>query len=221
MSPEQLTPAEAARLLDVSEATVHRWIRQGLFHSSAREGTIARSELVRWARAHGMGASLERAPGRAATPDLLADAVARGAVASDVAAGTAAEAIEAAVGLVRTLDERARAAILDEVLERERMASTGLGSGVALPHPRRPPSDFVEDAIVAVVYPARPLDWAAVDDQPVHAVFLLLSPSARIHLQLLARVAYVLREPEFGEFLRSRPGHEELVARLRSIRKGP
>ena len=98
------------------------------------------------------------------------------------------------------------------------MASTGLGEGFALPHPRTPPSELVEAPVVVVVFPDEMVDWAALDGELVHTVFLLVSPSAAVHVQVLARVAHSLRLPQFVSFLHERPSQAELVARLRSMR---
>lgn len=219
MPPESLSAAEAARLLNVSEATVRRWIRQGLFRWPGAGGrAVDREELLRWARAHGITPGVEH-PTRPAEPaDLLADAVERGAVTRG-APDSAALAIELVVGAVPGLDDEARARLLAEVLERERAASTGLGRGVALPHPRRPPADIVREPVVTLAFLEQPVDWAAVDGQPVSVVVLPLSPTAQTHLQLLARIAFVLRLESFRKFLDKRPSRDELVRALRSIRK--
>lgn len=211
---------EAARLLNVAEATLERWVRQGLMRCTDGRGErFERAELERWARQRGL--PLGRASRARPTPpaDLLAAAVERGAVTAGVKPATASETIAIAVGAVLDLAEGPRQRILSEVLERERMASTGLGLGVAIPHPRKPPGDLIDDAVVSVVFPDVPLDWAALDGQPVHAVFLLLSPSAPVHLQILSRVAHSLRSPELSSFLRQRPSHQDLVKRLRNLRR--
>ena len=138
-------------------------------------------------------------------------------------AGVAADTASALVGhCVETLEgfEPARLATLrDEVLDRERMASTAMGQGVALPHPRRPPAGLVQAPVVRVVFPREPIDWAALDGQPVHTAMLVLSPSAPVHLELLSRIAHVLRTPGVPAFLRERPSQAELVARLRELKK--
>jgi PTS system nitrogen regulatory IIA component len=211
---------EAARLLNVAETTLSRWVRQGLLRcADGRQEQFDRAELERWARQRGL--PLGRASRAHPTPadDLLASAVARGAVTAGVRPATASEAIAIAVGAVLDLAEEPRQRILSDVLERERMAGTGLGHGVAIPHPRKPPRDLIDDAVVSVVFPDVPLDWAALDGEAVHAVFLLLSPSAPVHLQILSRVAHSLRSPELPSFLRQRPSHQELVERLRSLRR--
>jgi PTS system nitrogen regulatory IIA component len=210
---------EAARLLNVTEATLVRWVRQGLLRSEDGSGQrFERSELEHWARQRGL--HLGSAPGPRPTPPegLLADAVERGAVTAGAKVATASEAIEIAVDALPGLDEQARRNLLEGVLERERMAGTGLGHGIALPHPRERPSELIEEALVSVVFPDEPLDWAALDGEPVHTVFLLLSPSVPVHLQILSGVAHSVRSPGLTSLLRERPSQKRLVEWLRALR---
>ena len=210
---------EAARLLNVTEATLTRWVRQGLLRSvDGRGRRFDRMELERWARQRGLPLGAATRPHPAPPEDLLAAAVERGAVTAGVRSETASEAIEVAVGALPGLDDQARRHLLGEVLERERMASTALGRGFALPHPRKPPGGLIDEAMVSVVFPEAPLDWAALDGEPVHTVFLLLSPSAPVHLQILSGVAHSLRSPELPSFLREQPSQAQLVERLRTLR---
>jgi PTS system nitrogen regulatory IIA component len=210
---------EAAHLLNVTKATLTRWVRQGLLRSlDGRGQRFERTELERWARQRGLALGAAPRPHPAPPEDLLTAAVERGAVTAGAKPATASEAIEIAMGALPGLDDPAHQHLLGEVLERERMASTGLGHGVALPHPRKPPGGLIDQAMVSVVFPDVPLDWAALDGEPVHTVFLLLSPSAPVHLQILSAVARSLRTPELPSFLRERPSQERLVERLRALR---
>ena len=198
---------------------MRRWIRQGLFHGTdSAVGKIGREELEHWAREHGLKVGPRRSD-PVPPADLLSDAVARGAVTADVDADSAAAAISLAVDAVPGLEADARTELLATILERERMASTGLGHGVALPHPRKPPSHLFTAPLISVCFPRQPLDWAALDQKPVFAVLLVLSPSAPVHLEILSRVAFALRAPEFRDLLRARPAQDELVAHLRTLRK--
>jgi PTS system nitrogen regulatory IIA component len=210
---------EAARLLNVTEATLTRWVRQGLLRSVDGNGQyFERIELERWAGQRGLSLAAEPRPRPTLPEDLLAAAVERGAVTTGVKPATASEAIEIAMGALPHLDARTRQHLRDRVLEREGMASTALGHGFALPHPRKPPSKLIAEAMVSVVFPDPPLDWVALDGEPVHTVFLLLSPNAPVHLQILSRIAHSLRLPELRSFLREQPSQARLVARLRALR---
>lgn len=209
---------EAALYLHVTAATVERWVRQGLLPPSPTEGQpFDRDELERWARERGLphGTTAARAPERAER--LLSSAIARGAVRRDVPAANASRAIHTAVAAVPGLDEPDRAHVLDAVLERERLASTALGHGIALPHPRQPLAGVLADPIVTVVHLQDAVDWAALDGEPVRVAILLLSPSAPVHLQLLSRVSLALRQEGVPEWLATGPGSDAIVERVREI----
>jgi PTS system nitrogen regulatory IIA component len=97
--------------------------------------------------------------------------------------------------------------------ERERLGSTGVGNGVALPHARMEGMDRVVTAFVRL---AEPLDFDAVDGRPVDLVCFLLAPAdcGGAHLRALARVSRLLRRPETRQRLRAAPNAEALYAIL-------
>lgn len=92
-------------------------------------------------------------------------------------------------------------AVLAALNARERLGSTGVGQGVALPHARLPGLD----RLVALFWQLqRPVEYDAIDDGPVDLVFVLLVPEGAeaTHLKILARVARRLREPTVRSRLR-------------------
>jgi PTS system nitrogen regulatory IIA component len=106
-----------------------------------------------------------------------------------------------------------RPAIVAALEARERLGSTGVGDGVALPHAR----------LAAMSAPVgffarleRAVDWAAIDARPVDLVFLLLSPhdDASQHLAALAAVTRQLRQPAVARALRAAPDNAALLALL-------
>lgn len=86
------------------------------------------------------------------------------------------------------------------VLEREKLGSTGVGRGVAIPHAR---IDGLEDIVGAFARLDEPIEFDAVDDQPVHLIFMLLAPekSGSKHLKALSIVSRTLRDRDFCESL--------------------
>jgi nitrogen PTS system EIIA component len=91
--------------------------------------------------------------------------------------------------------------IFDVLLERERLGSTGVGRGVAIPHGKIAGLPHVYGLFARLV---RPIDFDAVDDQPVDLVYLLLAPEGAggDHLKALARVSRLLRDERMCERLR-------------------
>lgn len=85
--------------------------------------------------------------------------------------------------------------IFDTILQRERLGSTGVGNGIAIPHGKL---NGVKKIVGVFARLESPVDFEALDDQPVDLVFLLLAPegAGADHLKALSRIARVLRDNE-------------------------
>ena len=94
-------------------------------------------------------------------------------------------------GLIGDIDK-----IVDTVLEREKLGSTGIGDGVAIPHGKL---KDINSFLCAFARSAEGVDFDAVDRKPVHIFFLLLAPydSVSLHLKVLSRISKILRDPSF------------------------
>lgn len=92
--------------------------------------------------------------------------------------------------------------IFQTLLEREKLGSTGVGNGIAIPHGKLAGLDKISGL---VAFLEKPIDFDAMDDQPVDIVFLLLAPdmAGADHLKALSRIARVLREPDMLQRLRN------------------
>ncbi len=85
--------------------------------------------------------------------------------------------------------------VFDTVLQRERLGSTGVGNGIAIPHGKISSVKRIAGVFAQL---DTPVDFEALDDQPVDIVFLLLAPenAGADHLKALSRIARMLRDPE-------------------------
>ena len=101
--------------------------------------------------------------------------------------------------------------IVERLVERERLGSTGFGGGVAIPHGK---IEGLTRVIGVFARLAQPIDFNAIDDMPVDLVFLLLSPpdAGVEHLKALARVSRKLRERSFVAKLRGAGSEDALYA---------
>lgn len=125
-------------------------------------------------------------------------------------------------GVLRTLAERVAAtglvgdaeAVYRALQERERLGSTGIGHGVAIPHCKL---QGLERGILAVGIPRRPVDFGAADGEPVALFFLVLSPdsSPAEHLQTLAWISRWVRADRHVETLLGLTDAEAIHAYLR------
>ena len=108
------------------------------------------------------------------------------------------------------VDERR---LFDRLLERERLGSTGIGGGIAIPHARL---STLNKPVGLFARLAQPIDFEAIDDRPVDIVFLLAAPegAGADHLKALARVSRLLRDRGLVEKLRATENADALYALL-------
>lgn len=108
------------------------------------------------------------------------------------------------------LSERA---VFETLLERERLGSTGVGQGIAIPHGKLAEIDRLYGLFARL---DTPIDFESVDDQPVDLIFLLLAPetAGADHLKALARISRLLRNPAIVEKLRASQDAAALFAIL-------
>lgn len=104
-------------------------------------------------------------------------------------------------------------AVFDVLLERERLGTTGVGNGIAIPHGKLPSLDRLYGLFARL---ERPINFESIDEQPVDLIFLLLAPESAgaDHLKALARVSRLLRDKSVCEKLRGTDNAEALYALL-------
>ncbi len=105
--------------------------------------------------------------------------------------------------------------VLQAVLEREKIMSTGIGDGIAIPHGK---SDSVVKLVAALGTQRRGVDFEALDGEPAYVFFLLVSPAnvSGPHIKALARISRLLKNDEFKKKLISASSSAEIIAAIES-----
>jgi len=216
----QLTIADVTRLFAVSAGTVSRWVREDNLPASEVDSQyhFNREELLEWATLHKLAIPLAiLRPGGSdpAAESELADALACGGVAYGVAGSDLGEVLGAALQGLPLPHDADREALLELFLARERLGTTAVGDGVAIPHPRCPLVLALPQSAVRLCFLAQAHDFGAPDGKPVDTLFLMVCRTVHEHLRLLARLASALRGDAFRQVLARRPAAAEIVAALR------
>ena len=123
------------------------------------------------------------------------------------------QALQELAARAAALTGQSEKAILEILLQREKLGSTAVGNGVAIPHGKLPKLGRLFGLFARL---ERAIDFEALDGQPVELIFLLLAPEAAgaDHLKALARVARLLRDPEIARKLRESSDADALYAVL-------
>ncbi len=126
----------------------------------------------------------------------------------DSTAGNKRQLLAEVVSLIPNIDADQA---LEIILARERLGSTGIGHGVAIPHGRMAE---LNAPIIAVVRHLRGVDFNAIDGQPVHIVVLLLAPADedQAHLELLAHLARILKDEKVRQAIMEANSAEAIAA---------
>ena len=152
----------------------------------------------------------------------LLDFVCTDAIRPDLRPADKEDAIRQLVGALREagkLPADEEPAIVAAVLKREELGSTGIGNGVAVPHTKHPAVSQLT-ATVGLVHGG--LDFASLDNEPVHILIALVSPpeNTRDHLRALETVSRHLKNGRFCNFLKQAKTSEEVVELLAEADRG-
>ena len=216
---KKLTVREAAALLNTSEKSVYRWIKQGLLpaYRINDQYRINRAELLEWATSRKITVSpaiFEEPEGGDAPLPPLEEALRAGGIHYRIGGHDKASVLRAVVDIMPLPDDVDREFLYQVLLAREALGSTGVGDGIAIPHVRNPIVLHLSRPIVTLCLLEKPIDFGALDGQPVSTLFTLISPTVRAHLHLLSRLAFTLRDPRFNAAVRNQASREELLEAL-------
>ena len=213
-----LMVSDVVQLLHVPEATIYRWIRQGDIPCVVRRGKhyFNQSTLVTWAESkhihlkkHSLRESKYIQKG-IATQSPLIEALETGNVFHTVPSGSQ-EILFSEISACMKLPRQIKETLAEQLMQRELLSSTGIGNGIAVPHPKTPLGQQLKKSMVGTFFLEKPLDFKAPDGLPVFVVFVLLSADSFHHLHLLSQLARFLNNTEINDFLKHSPSLENLV----------
>jgi PTS system nitrogen regulatory IIA component len=219
-----LTVRDVSGLLRVSERTVYRWIGQGILpvHRVNGQQRFNRAELLEWATARRITVSAElfEEPESMVGPmPGLAEALQAGGIVYGLGGTDKASVLRAMVQHVPVPDEVDREFLLHVLLARENLQSTGIGEGIAIPHVRNPIVLHVPHPLITLCFLERPVDFAALDGKPVHALFSLICPTVRAHLRLLSRLSFALQDERFKRVIAQHASPDHVLAEAGSVER--
>jgi PTS system nitrogen regulatory IIA component len=217
-----LTVRDAAAIFDVPEGRIYRWIHEDDLPTREVNGQhyFNRTELLEWAavRRVKFDPGLFRDPSRSpSTGEGLVAALELGGTITDLHSSDKRGILQEVVERMRLPEGFDRSVLSQLFLAREAAGSTAVGDGIAIPHPRHPVVLPVGRPTLTLCLLERPVDFGAPDGEPVHTLFVLVSPTIRAHLRMLARVACALRDEPFRAVLKRRGSAEEILRQLHRV----
>ncbi len=201
-------------LLQVSEKTVYRWIKEKKIpcYRINHQYRFSRSEINEWILDSRIELSSKLLNLSIANrPTKFTQLIQNGGIYYDIPGDTVREVLHNAIAGIQTPPHISQEEIIAALLDREGMMSTAIGRGIAIPHPRNSIITAIEDASVSLCFLKNPVDFGALDRQPVHSLFVLLSSSPRRHLEVLSKISYLCQLEDFLQLLQTRASSAEII----------
>lgn len=221
----RLTVQDVAKLLNVSEKEIHKWVKSGDIPSYRlkEQYRFSKSEIIEWAATRHIKVSHSELSSRSGSskklPSVL-DAIASGGVFYDVEGDDVSSVLRSVVDLLKLPEDVDRKFLHKILLAREKAGSTGVGEGIAIPHVRNP--IILNDAtpIVALCFLKKQIDFGAVDGVPVSVLFTIISPTIQIHLHLLSRLSFLLHDKNLKSAIQKKCDWEKLSKEFERVESG-
>lgn len=147
----------------------------------------------------------------------LAELIHKGGVYVDVEGSTPQEVYENISKVLQLPEGVTPETLCDALCAREKVLSTAVGNGIALPHARTPVMKAEENQRIVVVYLKNPINMNAPDERQVFVMFILLTQNPQSHLQVLTELAALFRKLQFRKALENKAGEAELINLMRDL----
>ena len=127
------------------------------------------------------------------------------------------EIYEKVCNLIKFPESITSDAVFNALCAREKIMSTAVGNGIALPHASVPIIKEEDEQRVCVVYLKEPLDMNAPDEMKVHTMFVILTQNRQTHLQVLSRLVSLLRDTSFLKLLENQANGVDLIEKIKEL----
>ena len=213
---------EAAKALNTSKEMLLRWARQGAIPAVEKDGEyrFEKKSLEAWAKRRHMPIRFdtEKRPSKSDIKRVsISEAMRRGGVYFGIPGKEVDAVLHAAVTAITLPENVDKDELLERLIERESLASTGIGHGVAIPHPRHPLGGMPDGGIIATCFLEAETDFSGVDGKPVFVLFIMMSPGTKRHLEMLARLTFCLHDTSFIPSLKSCKSPEDFYLVVQQV----
>ncbi|MCD6271606.1 MAG: PTS sugar transporter subunit IIA [Deltaproteobacteria bacterium] len=213
---------DAAAALNVSEKTIYRWIHKGIVpvYKVNEQYRLNRAELLEWATKRNMAVSPDifREPESEGIPmPSLVETLQTGGIFYRVEGDNKKAVLRSIIEHIWLPEEVDREFLLQVLLAREELGSTGIGDGIAIPHVRNPVVLHITRPFISLCFLEEPIDFSAIDGKHVHALFTIMSPTVRAHLHMLSRISFALKDKKLRAAVKNHSARKTILGEITRI----
>jgi len=209
---------DIADLLRVEEKTIYQWIKEKKIpcYKINHQYRFNKTEINEWILSHKTEFSSSLINLIISDITNLSSLIEKGGIAEDVRGKNREEVFKDALSKIFIPPDLTKDEIFKALLSREELMPTAIGNGIAIPHPRNPIVTNPINANVSICFLHDAIDFGALDNKPVNTLFVLLTASPKMHLNVLSKISYLCQDKKFLELLALKADKENIMNFIRN-----
>ncbi|HOW26891.1 MAG TPA: PTS sugar transporter subunit IIA [Elusimicrobiota bacterium] len=214
-----LTLHEMAGLLNIPPETLRRQIGKGRtpVRTVRDQYRFNLSEWLEWAALHPSALPEHNHTDSTTSSVSIESALRSGGVHHDLPGKDRSEILKQMAARIQLPASIDKSHLLNILSAREKMATTAVGDGLAIPHVRMPLVFRLSQPVMALFFLQDPVDFGALDGKPVRTLFLFLSPTVKTHLTLFSRLIRIIHHRRIKKMLSLKPEADQILAAVQEI----
>ncbi len=205
---------ELSELLQVSEKTIYRWINDNKipYFRINHQYRFKTDDINNWTiqNKYKIKIPIDEIDNKI-EPITIENSLNNGGIFYNISGNDINTILENSVNIIKIPNTLTREVTLLNLKNREKMATTAVGNGIAFPHPRNPIVSDIADESLSICFLHKPIDYLALDNIKVHTLFIILSAKQTRHLQLISKLSHLCRQEEFIKLLKEQAIREDII----------
>jgi nitrogen PTS system EIIA component len=214
MKEMELKIKDVAQLISVSEKTIYRWIVENKIpaYRVNHQYRFNKDEINNWILNNKLN-SLKNRP-EADVPgsrSCILDLFKRGGIYYKIEGETVEAVLKNSIEVIAIPQYLTRSQIFDAIADREKLMSTAIGNGIAIPHPRESVVTNPGDQSISLCFLNSKIDYSSLDGEGVNILFFILSSNPKNHLEILYKIIFLCQKKEFVALLERQAFRNEIL----------
>jgi PTS system nitrogen regulatory IIA component len=214
MKEMELKIKDVAQLISVSEKTIYRWIVENKIpaYRVNHQYRFNKDEINNWILNNKLNA-LKNHPEKEAvpTPSSIYDLFKHGGIYYKIEGETVETVLRNSIEVISVPPCITRTKLYEAILDRERLMSTAVGNGIAIPHPRESIVTSVQDQSISLCFLNTKIDYSSLDGEAVNILFFILTSNPKNHLEILYKIIFLCQKKEFIQLLERQALRNEIL----------
>jgi len=216
-SNDMLSVEEISNLFKIPYITLQRWIYQGKipYKTVGKDYYFKKSNIYKWAKLHGFEIeSKDDSYEKNVTELSLSDSISDGGIYYDIPGENIYKVFENSLSRINFFNEDNKIEILNQLIDREEIASTGIGRGIAIPHIRNMYNLKIDVTKIPIFFLQNDIDFNSIDKKPVFMLFMMFTTSASVHLRMLSKISHLIQDNMFLDNIRENKDKDMLIKKI-------